>query len=120
MATFAELTLYSGADQTVLIDINDPETFPPGEDVNLTGLEIDFYIKVTAETSDTAPSTVKLSTTGGDITISTAPNHTIPARATVSISKTVVPTGLFGVWRCDVLGAKKVPCGYGPCNILPM
>jgi hypothetical protein len=119
MATEGAITLYQNADQTVVVDILDPTTSPPGLPFDATGFEIDFYLKLNVNLADTDPSVVKLSTVGGQISLSIPPGGTVLSRATVTVAHTAVPTAYAGFWRCDVVGTKKVPCGYGPLTIIP-
>lgn len=119
MATETAIVLYQNADQTVVVDVLDPTTTPPGLPSDCNGLEVDFYLKPNVNLADTDPSVVKLSTVGGQISLSIPPGGTVKSRATVTVARTNVSTAYAGSWRCDVVGTKKVPCGYGPLTIVP-
>lgn len=119
MATVTTIQLLQNADQTVQIDVVNPGNPPPGTNFDLTGATVDFYIKVQDFYPDTDPTTVKLSTSTGEITTSIPPGGTVRSRATITVARAKVPNALpSGFWRCDVIGATKVPCGYGPCPVV--
>lgn len=59
-----DIQVYEGNDPSLLFTIK-----ANGAAIDLTGATVEFYIKENTSKSDTDPSTVKLSTTGGQITI---------------------------------------------------
>jgi hypothetical protein len=72
--------------------------------LNITGLTIEVYFKTNAAALDTDPGTVKLSTTTGEVVITSGSG----GLATVSIPSadlqlTTAPT----FWRCDIVNAGK-------------
>jgi hypothetical protein len=68
---------------------------------NLTGLELDFYIKTTAATLDADSSTRKLSTVTGAIVFTDAPN----GKAVLTIPPSAVPLAATLYGRLDLLVA---------------
>lgn len=75
-----------------------------GGPFNITGLTMEMYLKVNAGDSDTAPTTIKLSTVTGEITIVDGPNGI----ANVAIPNTdLQPGDVVGFYRYDVIQATK-------------
>lgn len=85
-----------------------------GGALNITGLEIDVFLKTAAGAADSDPSTIKLSTATGEVTITSGPG----GLANVAIPATDL-TGLgIGFWRCDVVnGGKRNTAIYGTVTV---
>jgi hypothetical protein len=85
---------------------------------NITGLTIEAYFKTAAGVSDTDPSTVKLSTATGDITITDGPN----GKGTVSLPSTdLQPGDNLTFYRLDIIqSGKRHTALYGKVGITPL
>lgn len=72
------------------------------EPLNLTGAEVDVFLKTAAGVDDADPSTVKFSSSASQITITSASL----GQASCPISHTLLGTSeAFTFWRCDVVAA---------------
>jgi hypothetical protein len=74
-----------------------------GSALNLTGLEVDVFLKTAAGIADTDPSTIKLSTVLGGVVITNAPGGLVQ----VSIPSMDLTSLGIGFWRCDVVNSGK-------------
>jgi hypothetical protein len=104
-----DLKLIEGNPETVRETITDDDTGLP---LNLTGKTLNFYIKPSADVADTDPAVTKLSTTGGQITITDAVN---------GICTVAVPPQAAGtLWRrLDVVTAGQPKTAvWGPLYVL--
>jgi hypothetical protein len=106
------LTLYESNDEAVSLAITDPDV---GTAYDLTGAEIEFFIKATPDVPDADPSVVILSTTSGEIVV----DDEAGGLATVTINRDhlMIPGDL--VWRVDVVrpGTRRT-CVYGPLRVV--
>jgi hypothetical protein len=81
---------------------------------NLTGIELDMFLKTKAGVLDTDPSTIKLSTVTGEIVITNAPSGLV----TVSIPATDLAGIGIGFYRVDLfVGGKRNTAIYGTVTI---
>lgn len=95
MTVQGTLLLNQGNDETVSLAL----TQASGAAFNLTGSTVNFYIKPSALTPDSAATVIKLSTTTGEVVVT----DQLGGLATVTIpaSDLKIPVGRF--WRCDVV-----------------
>lgn len=86
--------------------------------LNLTGAEVDVFLKTAPGVSDSDPSTTKLSTTGGQITITNARDGQAQC---VIASSLLQSTEAFTFWRCDVvIGGLRNTAMYGDVRVTRM
>jgi hypothetical protein len=109
------LTLNENNDEVVKLTITNADTGAP---YPLTGgVVVNMYLKTTENTPDSDPSTVTLSSSGGQITITDANN---------GICQAAVPATALAVsgakwWRADVVGpGGKKTASYGNLNVRPL
>jgi hypothetical protein len=116
LATQFPLTLNENNDEDIAIKIttNDPED---NTALDLTGDSLEVFLKVSAGTSDTDPSSFKGSTGTGEITITDAVN----GRATVSLPHTAVVTTMKW-WRVDVIdsGGLRKTAVFGSVTVIDL
>lgn len=111
------LALAQFNDQTLNLSIT-TGVAPNIAPLNLTGAEVDVFLKTAPGISDTDPSTTKLSTVGGQITITNA----IEGLAQCVIASSLVQsTEAFTFWRCDVVkGGLRNTAMYGDVRVTRM
>jgi hypothetical protein len=114
------IALNQNNDEVVLLTFTEADPSDSGTPFNLTGLEVEFFIKTSKTTPDTDPATVKLTSVGGQVVL------TNPAKgiATVTIAAANIATAGALWWRCDAVNvgdaAPRKTAGYGNLNVLPM
>lgn len=106
--------LFQNNDETVKLVFSDPASSPENGPYSLSGLTLNFYLKPSADTPDSDPSVVKLSTGSGEIVVTDAAN----GLATVTIAKADLPTAGTYFARVDAVqaGVTKT-AGFGPVTI---
>lgn len=112
MASSVALTLNENNDENIniIVTTNNPT---PGTVLNLTGMTVEGYLKVSAATSDVDGSTWKGSTATGEVTLTDA----AAGKATIAVPASAVVTGK-GWWRCDVISAgKRKTAAYGVITV---
>jgi hypothetical protein len=114
------ISLNQNNDEVVQLTFTEADPSDSGTPFNLTGLEVEFFIKPTKTTADTASGVVKLTSTSGAITITNATGGVCQ----VSIPAADIATSGALWWRADVVNtgdvAPRKTAGYGNLNILPM
>jgi hypothetical protein len=120
VTTSYTIGLNQNNDEVVQLTFTEADPSDSGTPLVLTGLEVEFFIKASKTTPDTAASTVKLTTVGGQITIVNA------AEGICQVAIPAADIAVYGAlwWRADVVGVGDVPprktAGCGNLNILPM
>lgn len=112
MATNAPLNLNENNDEVVRVTIttNQPSAGTP---LDVTGMTFEAFLKPNAATADNAAGAWKGTSTGGDITITDAPN----GKVAIAIPATSVTT-TQGWWRLDVLNAgQRKTAAYGALTV---
>jgi hypothetical protein len=107
-----DLTLNENNDEEILATLttNQPANGTP---LDLTGLALEAFLKVSAATSDADGSTWKGTTTGGQVVVTDAVNGEV----SVNIPAASVTTSM-GWWRLDVLdGALRKTALYGVVTV---
>jgi hypothetical protein len=106
------LTVFEGNDESVELAITDPDLSAA---YDLTGAEIEFFIKATPDVLDADPSVVILSTTSGEIVV----DDEAGGLATVTIERGHLSTPGDLVWRVDVVrpGTRRT-AAYGPLRVV--
>jgi hypothetical protein len=85
-----------------------------GSAQNLTGVELDVFLKTKSGVADTDPSTIKLSTVTGEVVITNAGG----GLATVAIPATDLLTLGIGFWRTDlVVSGKRNTAIFGTVSV---
>jgi hypothetical protein len=114
------IALNQNNDEVVQLTITEADPGDSGTLFNLTGLEVEFFIKTSKNTPDSDPATVKLTTVGGQVVL-TNPTKGI---ATVTIAAANIATAGALWWRCDVVNmgdaAPRKTAGCGNLNIQPV
>lgn len=112
MATYQELTVYELNDEQIGLVITEPDT---GTAYDLTGADLEMLLKPSADTPDSDPGVVILSTTGGEIVVDDAAQ----GLATVAIARGDLATPGDLVWRVDVVrpGTRRTAV-YGPLRVV--
>jgi hypothetical protein len=111
MATHQELLVYEWNDEEIALTITDPDL---GAAYDLTGAELEFFIKPTADVADNDPSVEVLSTGTGEITVTDAAGGI--ALVMINRGYLSVPGDL--VWRLDVVRAgTRRTAVYGPLRV---
>jgi hypothetical protein len=112
MASNQPLALNENNDENVNVTIttNNPSAGTP---LNLTGLTVEGYLKVSASTADSDAATWKGSTTTGEVTITDAVN----GKVSIAIPASAIGT-TKGWWRCDVISSgKRKTAAYGAVTV---
>jgi hypothetical protein len=110
------LALNQSNDETIILTLTESDT---GEPYPLAGAAVEFLIKTSSATADSDPSTVVLSTTGGEVVIV----DEATGECQVNVPASALPTPGPFWWRVDVLGSGGSPRKTGGCgnlNINPM
>lgn len=101
MTVTRRLVVPQNNDVTLKATISQTDSIPTDAVFDITGMQIDFWIKTSKDTADTDPTTVHLSTSGGDI-ILTDPTNGV---CQVSVAKTHLQTAGDLWYRLDVTSA---------------
>ncbi len=112
MASSVALALNENNDEEVnlVITTNVPT---PGTALNVTGLVVEAFLKVSAATSDVDGSTWKGSTATGEVTVTDGPGGAVA----IAIPAAAISTGKAW-WRCDVISAgKRKTAIYGAVTV---
>lgn len=104
MTTTRRVVVGQNNDETLKATITNHDSVPTDAVVNITGMQLDFYIKLAETTSDSDPSTVHLSTTSGEITLTDPVNGV----AQIFISRTHLQTAGNLWYRLDVTSAGRL------------
>jgi hypothetical protein len=111
MTTTQRIVLGQNNDETLQTTITSHDSTPSDGAQNITGMQLDFYIKTTENTPDTDPATVHLSTLTGEIVL-TNPTAGI---AQISVARTHLQTPGNMWYRLDVLASGQLKtAGNGP------
>jgi hypothetical protein len=120
MTTNYTIALNQNNDEVVQLTFTEADPTDSGTPFNLAGLEVEFFIKPTRTTPDSASGVVKLSTVGGQIVVTNATEGI----ATVTIPAADLATAGALWWRVDVVDvgdlAPRKTAGYGNLNIFAM
>lgn len=112
MANNVSLTLNENNDEDILVSVttNQPAV---GTKLDLTGVTVEAYLKKSASTSDTDPTTWK-GTSASEITITDAVNGAL----TVSIPAASITTAMHW-WRVDVIDSdsKRKTAVFGTVTV---
>lgn len=116
MASQVNLTLNENNDETINVTVttNVPTA---GTVLNLTGMSAEAFLKISAATPDADATTWKGTTTGGQITITSATN----GQLSIAIPASAI-TASKGWWRLDILssGSLRKTAVYGTTTILDL
>lgn len=111
MPVSRDLELYQGNQETFTITV----TKDDGTVQNLTGLTVNLWIKPARETADTDPLVIKLSTSTGEIVLTTP----LAGLCTVTVPASALALAGRRWWRCDVLvGGQPKTAAYGPLKVI--
>ncbi len=114
MTTTQRVIVQQNNDETLQATITDHDSVPSDNVMNITGMQLDLYIKSTKETPDSDPSTVHLSTTTGEITL-TDPTHGV---ARIFVARAHLQTAGTLWYKLDVLsGGQLKTSGNGPFTV---
>lgn len=112
MAQKRDVTLNENNDEEILAVLT---TNQPVADtaLDLTGKTLEAFLKVNASTSDTDPGTWKGTSTGGQVTVTSAPGGAI----SIAVPASAITTSM-GWWRVDVLsGGLRKTALYGAVTV---
>lgn len=112
MAEKRDLTLNENNDEEILAVLvtNQPADSTP---LDLTGLSLEAFLKVSAATSDADGSTWKGTSVGGEVTVTAAANGEV----SINVPASAVTTSM-GWWRLDVLdGGLRKTALYGDVTV---
>lgn len=115
MASQISLTLNENNDENinVVVTTNNPS---PGTPLNLTGLTVEGYLKVSPATADADASTWKGSTATAEVTVTDAVN----GKASIAVPASAIAT-TKSWWRCDVIsGGKRKTAAYGSVTVVDL
>ena len=116
MTTTQSVVLGKNNDETLQVTITQHDSIPTDAVLNITGMQLDFYIKTSQTTADSDPATVHLATGTGEITL-TNPTQGV---AQVFIAKTHLQTAGNLWYRLDVTtGGQTKTAGRGTLEIVP-
>lgn len=104
MTTTQSIVVGQNNDETLQTTITNHDSVPSDAVVDITGMQLDFYIKATETTADSDPSTVHLSTLTGEIVL-TNPTQGV---AQISIARAHLQT-VGNLWyRLDVKASSQI------------
>jgi hypothetical protein len=88
-----------------------------GSALNITGMQLDVFLKTKAGVADTDGTTIKLSTVTGEVTITNGPG----GLANVAVPAMDLSAVTIGFWRCDtVVGGKRNTAIFGTVSVTPL
>jgi hypothetical protein len=113
MATEQDLEVVEDNDSVVVVTCK-----VDGAAIDLTGAQIDFYLKPDKATDEIAPTVVHYSSEGGEITLRTQSGATL-GQAEIRFSRTDIPEPGKKRYRLDVTQAeRRLTFAYGKVVIL--
>lgn len=115
MTTTRRLIVGLNNDETLQATITSHDSVPSDQPINITGMQLDFYIKTSQTTLDSDAATVHLSTLTGEITL-TNPTAGV---AQVFIAHTHLQSSGDRWYRLDVLsGGQLKTAGEGVLTVV--
>jgi hypothetical protein len=112
MPVARDLKLYQGNQEIFTVTVTKDDDGLPQ---NLTGLVVNVYLKAARETADLDASTVKLSTSTGEIVLTTP----LSGLCTVTVPASALATAGRRWWRCDVIiGGQAKTAAFGPLLVV--
>jgi hypothetical protein len=113
MATEQDLEVVQGNDAVIVLTCR-----VDGVAIDLTGAEVEFFLKPDKATDESAPTVVRYSTTGGEITLRTQSGATL-GQAEVRFNRTDIPDPVKKRYRLDVTQAeRRLTYAYGRVVVL--
>jgi hypothetical protein len=116
MTTTQRVIVQQNNDETLQATVQDHDSSPSDNVINITGMQLDFYIKSAPLTPDTDPGTVHLSTATGEITLTDPVNGS----ARIFVARAHLQNAGSLWYRLDVLsGGQLKTAGNGDLVVAP-